>query len=139
VSLEAFKATTDDVASHYGRQPKQTRSVRKTLELPRHEKGERFIRGPLPMEWFRLASQCGQRAEAVALLLWYAAGWQRSNPVKLTPPVLSELNVHPRTAKRCLQRMAAVGLVEVEFKRGRSPSVTIRDPKHHTVETDHTD
>ena len=46
--------------------------------------GERFIRGPIPLEWMKLAAKCGDRAEAVAVLLWYAAGFQRSNPVKLS-------------------------------------------------------
>jgi len=81
------------------------------------------------MGWFRMAAGCGQRAEAVAILLWYTAGWQKANPVKLSPKILGELNVHPKTARRCLKRMAAVGLVHAEFRRGRSPLVTILDPK----------
>jgi hypothetical protein len=53
----------------------------------------------------------------------------RPNPVKLTPAILEELRVHPRTARRALQRMAELGLVKVEFHRGRSPQVTIRAPE----------
>lgn len=93
--------------------------------LPKHGKGERFIRGPIPLAWMKLAARCGNRAEAVALLLWYAAGFQRSNPVKLSKSILAELNVHPKTAKRVLVRMREIGLVDAEFHRGRSPVVTL--------------
>ncbi len=80
------------------------------------------------MAWMRLAARCGNRSEAVALLLWYAAGFQRSNPVKLSKTILAELGVHTKTAKRVLIRMAEFGLVDVEFHRGRSPVVTITTP-----------
>lgn len=102
-------------------------AIASTSLIPRHRKGERFIRGPIPMEWVKAASNCGQRAEAVTMLLWHTVGWQKKNAISLTPRILRELNVHPKTAKRVLSRMADVGLVDVEFHRGRSPVVTILD------------
>ncbi|TWU67577.1 hypothetical protein V7x_31520 [Crateriforma conspicua] len=107
---------------------KLAKATQPSAPLPRHRPGERFIRGPIPMAWFKPASTCGGRAEAVAVLLWYAAGFQRRNPVKLSPTVLRELNVHPKTARRVLIRMAKLGLVRNEFSRGRSPIVTITMP-----------
>jgi hypothetical protein len=77
------------------------------------------------MDWLRVANTCGRQAMSVATLVWFAAGVQRNNPVKITPTVLSELAIPPRTAKRILERMQDVGIVEVEFHRGRSPLVTI--------------
>lgn len=102
--------------------------------LPRHQPGERFIRGPIPLPWFKAASSCGGRAEAVAVLLWYAAGYQRRNPVKLTPTILGELGVHPKTARRVLGRMSDRGLVRCVFARWRSPVVTIVSPDPASAE-----
>lgn len=133
MDLNAYSASDTDIAGHYQRRPKRKSKVRRTIELPKAKIGGKFIKGPIPMDWLRVAAGCGQRAEAVAILLWYAAGWQKTNPAKLTPAILSELNVHPKTSKRCLQRMAEVGLVDVEFKRGRSPLVTLLDPKPATM------
>ena len=130
MDLNQFAGSPDDVAGLQAAQTKErksTRSQRKltaSLDLP--DKGDRYLRGPIPMDWLRAASCCGYRAEAVAMLLWYAAGWQKSNPAKLTPAILSELRVHPKTARRILGKFRDVGLVDVEFHRGRSPLVTIR-------------
>ena len=130
MDLTQFAATPDDFASLHEvrvkteKSKKSRRKTRTSLDLP--DKGDRFIRGPIPMDWLRAASRCGYRAEAVAVLLWYAAAWQKSNPAKLTPAVLSELHVHPRTARRVLVKFRDAGLVDVEFHRGRSPLVTIR-------------
>ena len=106
---------------------REERSAGSNLPVPRHQKGELFIRGPIPMKWVKAASTCGQRAEAVTILLWQTVGWQKKNPLRLTHRILQELNVHPKTAKRVLSRMADIGLVEVEFHRGRSPVVTLLD------------
>lgn len=134
MDLNAYVASEADVAGHYQRRPKRKPKIRRTAELPQAKSNEKFIKGPIPLDWCRMAAGCGQRAEAVTMLLWYAAGWQKTNPVKLTPPILGELSVHPKTAKRILQRMAEVGLVDVEFKRGRSPLVTLLAPKPPTLE-----
>jgi hypothetical protein len=133
VDLTAFTAKANDVAAFYAAQPERqdvaSRSAKgklKTLQpLPRHKSGELFLRGPIPLRWLQLASTCGQRAEAVALLLWYLAGLQGGSPVKLTRATLELLKVHPRTGRRVLVRMVALGLVRAEFHRGRSPVVTI--------------
>jgi hypothetical protein len=73
----------------------------------------------------RAASRCGNRAEAIGLLVWYAVGLTRAHSIKLTPSMLKEFNVHPKTARRTLKRMAELGLVAVDFHRGRSPQVTV--------------
>ncbi len=134
MDLTTFTTRTSDLPALFQvksekRIDKRAKSALASAPLPRHGAGERFIRGPIPLTWFKSASTCGDRAEAVAVLLWYAAGYQRRNPVKLTPAILAELRVHPKTARRVLQRMADCGLVLVEFHRGRSPLVTIVSPE----------
>jgi hypothetical protein len=141
MGLEQFVASADDVSAFYANKPRQKSGksgkskVKVNRDLPRNEPGEAFIKGPIPMEWIKAASRCGYRAEAVALLVWYAAGVQRANPCKLTPKVLAELHVHPRTAKRILERFVDAGLTTVEFHRGRSPLVTITSPTDRPAPT----
>lgn len=99
--------------------------------VPKHRPGESFIKGPLPLSWFKVAATCGGRSVDVALLVWYAVNWYRSNPAKLTPNILREFDIHPKTARSILRKLAAVGLVDVEFHRGRSPLVTIKDHRQN--------
>ena len=133
MDMETFKAGSDDVAALFTirgekRVDRCASGKPESLPLPKHGPGERFIRGPIPMEWLKRVVGCGRRAEAVALLLWYVAGYQRRNPVKLTRQILSELSVTPRAAKKILQKLADRGLIRVEFHRGRSPVVTLVSP-----------
>lgn len=135
MELSDFEATTDDVAYQYARAPRNQQTNRRSgerdssqtqLDLPRHSKGERFIRGPIPLDRLRLAATCGHSAGLVGVLLWYEAGWQKANPVKLTASDVKAFGIHPKTAKRCLVKMESIGLVSAEFHRGRSPLVTIK-------------
>lgn len=134
MELDSFAADKSDVAGFFvGSDARQIGSLSQSIgkpniDLPRHLEGEHFVRGPIPMEWLKLAASCGYSAISVSLLLWYAAGLQRSNPVKLSRKILQQLKVHPKTAKRVLRCMEEIGLVQVEFKRGRSPIVTITSP-----------
>lgn len=133
MDLSRFEASPDDIAKYRERKAvvpksksKSNRRIEPRQDIPRHGPKDRFIKGPIPMDWLRAANKCGRQAMSVATLVWFAAGLQRSNPVKITPSVLSELAVTPRTARRVLERMQHIGLVAVEFHRGRSPLVTIQ-------------
>ena len=128
MELDQFTASDTDIGEFYESTRTTARKHKRVvvkLDLPRPKTGAKFIKGPLPLDWLRSASRCGNRAEAVALLLWYAAGWQKSNPAKLTPTILAELHVHPKTARRVLLQFQSAGLVDVVMKRGCSPLVTI--------------
>jgi hypothetical protein len=140
LDLNLFQASPEDVAELYRKrsQSKVTSAksetplrepVKAKVDLPRHRKGQAFIKGPIPFEWMRIASRCGGRGTDVGLLLWYAAGWQRKNPVKLTASISKQLGVHPKTVKRVLVKMEQCGLIEAEFHRGRSPLVTLLRPE----------
>lgn len=133
MNLDSFAASESDVAGFYAGQserptPPRRRKKHTQFKLPKHADGERFVLGPIPLDWLGLASTCGARSDAVAILLWYSAGWQKANPVSLTQATLSTLRVHPKTARRVLRKMADLGLVAVEFHRGRSPLVTLLSP-----------
>ena len=103
---------------------KQTATI--TIELPRPQRGEKFVRGPIPLDWIKAAIPCGRKSINVVLALWYLAGFNRSNPIKLTPATLLDFGVSAESARSILKRFEQVGLVSVDRKRGRSPIVTIR-------------
>lgn len=139
LDLTSFQALPEDIAAYYLRKtekkiavpdiaPKQ-KPLKAKLDLPRPGKGEAFIKGPIPFDWMRTATHCGGRGTEVGLLLWYAAGWQKKNPVRLTAAICKQLGIHPKTSKRVLVRMQGAGLISVEFHRGRSPVVTLMRPE----------
>jgi hypothetical protein len=125
MDIENFAATPETIAGF--QKTKATRKTRVAIrkDVPRHGSGDKFIKGPIPLDWIRAASRCGRRSTCLAILLWYAAGCQRTNPIKLGPSILSELAIAPKTASRILERMHSMRIVSVEFHRGRSPLVTI--------------
>ena len=96
--------------------------------IPKHEQGDRFVRGPIPCDWLRLALSAGGKAGHLAWAIWWLAGVQQSNPLKLTKRVLGEFHISTRTANRLLFDFERAGLVEVYRKRGRSPIITLLTP-----------
>lgn len=93
--------------------------------IPKHGDGERFVRGPIPYAWLCAALALGNKAGNLAWAIWWLVGVERSNPVRLTARVLRDFQMSPRTARRILGDFERVGLVEVERRRGRGPTVTV--------------
>jgi len=130
LDTDRFKWSKTDIqqlAEHQARniQHKSTRSATVRIELPKPNRGEKFIRGPIPLEWLKSAIPISRKSINVALALWYLAGFKRSNPVKLTAHTLAAFDVTSKAARSILHRFELAGLVEVDRKRGRSPIVTI--------------
>lgn len=130
--LTRFTGTTQDVRGLLDQQRKMRSQVqheqRKTAEsnpLPKHKQGERFVRGPIPCDWLHRALACGGKSGNLALALWWLAGMQRCNPIRLTRQVAIDFNISPRCARRLLASFERAGLVQVERKRGRGPLVAL--------------
>lgn len=84
----------------------------------------KFIRGPLPQEWFSRACRLGGKCANLALALWYVHGMAGS-PIKLPRRVRSEFGLGDSSTYYALQLMEKKGLVRVERRRGRAPRVTL--------------
>ena len=130
--LTRFTGTTQDVCGLLDQQRKMRSQAqnekRKTAEsnpLPKHKQGERFVRGPIPCDWLQRALACGGKSGNLALALWWLAGMQRCNPIRLTRQVALDFNISPRCARRLLSDFERAGLVQVARKRGRGPQVTL--------------
>jgi|RhiMetdeSRZDD1v2_1073273.scaffolds.fasta_scaffold814160_3 hypothetical protein len=87
---------------------------------------ERF-RGPVPLMWLLTAARLPGRALHVAIALWYAAQVSREPSVHLSNTLCERFGLDRNAKYRGLDLLEATGLVSVERKRGRSPTVTILD------------
>ena len=138
--LARFTGTTQDVCGLLDQQRKMRSQAqnekRKTAEsnpLPKHKQGERFVRGPIPCDWLHRALACGGKSGNLALALWWLAGMQRCNPIRLTRQVARDFNISPRCVRRLLSKFERAGLVQVARKRGRGPQVVLLNPSGEIV------
>jgi len=92
---------------------------------PRHEHGEKFLKGPLPWQWIEAAGALPGKALAVGLAVWQKAGVQNERTVPLN---LSRLGISRCTAQRALHALEMAKLVSVEHRAGRPPLVTLCYP-----------
>jgi hypothetical protein len=104
---------------------------------PRPVKGERFLKGPVPLPWLEAAAKLPGKSFHAAIALWYAAGLTGSATVSL-----SNLGGHrfgfDRSSKyRALAWLEEAGLIKVERKLGRSPLVTIQDVPRSSTDDGH--
>lgn len=96
--------------------------------LPRHKRGELFISAPLPLSWLGAAGKLPGRALHVAIVVWWLAGMKKNRTVKWRPAAARDIfGLDYMAAHRGLQALEAAGLVRVERRRGRSPTITILD------------
>ena len=83
------------------------RKLSKMKDSKSAHKGSRFIRGPIPVKWLKLAVEVG--AVPVALGLWYQAGLSKQNRFKLQPERLREVGVTSTASCTIAQTHFATG------------------------------
>lgn len=92
---------------------------------PRHDRGQRFLKGPIPLGWLSAAGRQPGKALHVANVLWFIAGLTRTKEVKLATASLAEFGVNRHAGYRGLAALEQAGLVAVRRHRGRQPIVTL--------------
>ncbi len=100
--------------------------------IPRHRKGEHFLKGPVPLNWLAQAARCGGKALSVAIILWYRAGLKRSPTVKVPRWTADKFGLGRHAKTRGLKALERAALVSVKRQTGCSPVVTLlhgRDPE----------
>ena len=107
------------------------------VPVPRHRKGERFLRGPIPWSWLTEAARLPGRTLHVAVSLWFWAGIKRSAAVVLPISQLRLLGVSRFAVYRGLGALEKAGLIKVRRHPGKKPLVTLLDipAVDSTVET----
>lgn len=88
-------------------------------------KKELFLRGPIPLEWLAKAAALPGKTLNLAVALCWLHGMSKGKPFLLTGGALMHLNVERGAANRGLARLEEAGLIQVDRKPGRRPTVTI--------------
>jgi hypothetical protein len=106
-------------------------SSRPIRRVPRHTVGQKFLKGPIPLDWLRMAAMQPGKALHVALALWFWAAVKRSAQVAFSMSWLDvTFGVNRYSGYRGLAALEEVGLVSVVRHRGRKPTVTLLDAPH---------
>jgi len=85
----------------------------------------KFLKGPVPWPWLVAAAKLPGKALAVGLALWRLSGATKSATVRLSNAEVAVLGVDRSAKSRALKWLEEAGLVRIEQKPGRIPSVTI--------------
>src|SRR5262245_12397690 len=104
-----------------------TPSARSVRSVPRHQPGERFLRGPVPWAWLEAAARQPGKGLHVGVVLWQLVGMKRSACVTLNLSRLSTIGVSRYAASRGLKALRAACLVKFEERTGRAARVTVLD------------
>ena len=102
--------------------------------LPRHRKGEKFLKGPIPENWLAQAARLRGKAFQVAMALWFLAGMKGEAVVTLSQKVLRAWCIERNACYRGLAALEKVKLISVERHRGRNPVITILDAVEGAVD-----
>lgn len=86
---------------------------------------EKFIKGPIPLDWISRANALPGKAGAVGLALWFLAGVQGSRTVKLTGEVERIAGCGRKAVYAALRSLEFHGLVKSVTQRGARAIVTI--------------
>lgn len=86
---------------------------------------EKFIKGPIPLDWISRANALPGKAGAVGLALWFLSGVQGSRTVKLTGEVERIAGCGRKAVYSALRALEFYGLVKSVNQRGARAVVTI--------------
>ena len=103
--------------------------ARRSIAPPRPQKGQAFLKGPIPLAWLERAARLPGKSLQAGIALWYAAGLTRSARIPLSNIAGVRFGLDRNAKYRALAWLERAGLVEVERKLGRSPVVTILPPE----------
>lgn len=95
-------------------------------QTPARLVGVQFLRGPIPVLWLAIASDCGKAAAKVALALWHQSGMaKRATTVQLSNVVMGRWNVSDKAKSRALKKLKDAGLVTTRRIGNQSIEVTL--------------
>ena len=101
------------------------KEIPKNEKPPKHSPGEKFLKGPIPLDWLLIASKLPGRTFQVAIALWFLAGVKCNRTVNLTSRLVKQFGVGRSVKARSLSALEDAGLITVERRRGKNPVVTI--------------
>lgn len=103
---------------------------------------EKFIKGPLPLNWFISAQGLPGKAGAIGLAIWYLVGLQNSRTIKVNAQVEKVAGCSRKGLYAALVALEEAGLISVVRKAGARPTVTVlncpqtaQTPSHDSFHT----
>ena len=93
--------------------------------VPRHQVGEKFLKGPIPLKLISRATQLPGKAWHVYAAIWYVVGIKKNQTIKLSQQVLNEFCVNRFAKYRALEALAQAGLIRYHSNDGKNPLVTL--------------
>ena len=94
-------------------------------QLPRHKAGEKFLKGPIPMDWLSAAARLPGKSLHVAIAIWFTASLNKSATVPLSNLAGLPFGLDRNAKYRALKWLEEKNLISIERKLGRSPLVTL--------------
>ena len=105
------------------RLPRVDRPRKERVPLP--PPTDKYLAGPIPLEWLESAGREAGHALHVGIALWHQA--RLTGTAVVTPPkaFLDGMGVNRWAVGRALEALEQAGLVSVERAAGRKPVVTL--------------
>ena len=95
---------------------------------PRHQRGEKFLKGPIPLSWLCRAARLPGKTLAVALIIWFRAGITSRREVKIGRTQTGLFGIGRKAVYRGLSALESAGLISIKRSVGKSPIITILQP-----------
>ena len=99
---------------------------------PRPKKGDRFLCGPIPLNWLSRAAALPGRSLHVAIVVWFMAGLKKTNVVSISNVISLQFGLDRNAKYRALEWLESANLITVERRAGRAPIVTILEAPNET-------
>lgn len=116
--------------NNYVPDPNQLRmdapATRPNHKIPRHKVGQKFLKGPIPLDWLSLAAIQPGKTLHVAIALWFWVGLRKSCQVGLSMAWLEKtFGMNRYAGYRGLATLERAGLISVVRHQGRKSLVTL--------------
>jgi DNA-binding transcriptional ArsR family regulator len=108
---------------------KETEVVTNLVRQSKMRRGERFLKGPIPLPEIAAASRLPGKALAVLLAIHHQSDLTGKPSVTLPARPLAELGISRGAKSRGLQVLEKAGLVTVARSRGRAARIQLKN--HH--------
>ena len=91
-------------------------------------RGNRFLKGPIPLHWLEQAARLPGKALAIGLVIWFLSGLKgRMDKIAVSDKQAIGVGVSRKARYRAIQALEKAGLITVVRRRGVSPRVAILD------------